>query len=688
MIFEPVIQRTKRFSKPTICLNRPYLLHRTYLRNTMKSRLLVLALLLFTLDATAQDILKAGRTVEGVLEPTSKVTYSFDTQKDFYVFGYVDQISVDVVVRVLDPEGKQVGEYDSPARGPEPFQFTPEVSGRYTIEVSPFEGGEGTYAVLLVANEAKASDPKKLIAQLMTPFSGDDEPGAVVSVLKNGKVLYAKGFGMSNLTYDIPMDENTGMSIASVSKQFTGMAVMLMVNEGKMDLDADIRTYLPDLKDFGTPITVRNMLNHTTGYREILNFMPMAGRTSAETMRTDEPMHIVNRQPVLQNHPGSVYNYNNTTFMLLARAVEKVSGEDWKTFMESRIFQPLGMTNTTVKVEMGQVIPNSSQGYARGKNGGYRYVMDFPEAYGASGVNTTALDITKWMLNYRDAKVGGRSAIDALTTRGILTTGDTTGYALGLGVTTWRGQRLWTHTGGEVSHRTWFGYFPDIDAGLFISSANPAYSNGMWTDIAGAWFAEYLQPEEEQVEPTPDASDVPTAEQLKAIAGRYQFIGAPLQIEYTLENGTMYAQATGQPRFEVSPTSDSTFTFVGVPASVTFHYEADGSVKRATHHQGQDAPMERIEETEMSDEVLAGYEGRYISEELETMYTLKVEDGRLMAHHRWVGPFPVTHVDGDTFTAGAWFLGQLFFDRSPDGSVSGFSAGGGRTHGVWFRKME
>lgn len=545
--------------------------------------------------------------------------------------------------------------------------------------------------MVLVAAESRETNPKKLVDQMMTPFSADDVPGAAISILKEGKVVFAKGFGMANLAYDIPMTENTGMSIASVSKQFTGMAVMLMVNEGKMDLDADIRTYLPNLEGPEGTITLRQMLNHTSGMREVLNFLPMAGATFADAMRNEEPQQIFNRQPVLQNEPGAEYNYNNTTFMLLARAVEEVSGEDWKTFMETRIFRPLGMTNTTVKTEIGQVIPGASQGYAPSEHGGYRAVIDFAEAYGASSVNTTAQDITKWMLNYRDMTVGGEEAIDAITTRGILSSGDTTGYGLGLGVRTWRGQRIWSHTGGETAHRTWFGYFPDIESGMFISSANPAYSNGMWSDIAEAWFEEYLEVEEtEEEETAPDsASAMPTAEQLDAISGLYQFTGALLQIEYTVEDGKLYAQATNQPRFEVRPTSDSTFVFVGVPnASVTFHYEEDGSVKRGTHHQGPDSPLERIEVSEEGPD-LTEYQGRFWSAELETLYTLKLnEEGELQAHHRWIDAFGLTHVTEEQFSGGQWFLGQIEFQRAPDGNVSGFTGGNGRTRGVWFQKVD
>ena len=658
----------------------------------MNSRVLMAAVALFlSLPVNAQTHIEPGDRISSSLTAESKDIYTVDIEVNFYFYGYADQISVDVVVTVIDPDGEEVQEFDSPARGPEPFQFSTEMSGRYRVEVTSFEGAEGDYEMVLVAAESRETNPKKLVDQMMTPFSADDVPGAAISILKEGKVVFAKGFGMSNLAYDIPMTENTGMSIASVSKQFTGMAVMLMVNEGKMDLDADIRTYLPNLEGPEGTITLRQMLNHTSGMREVLNFLPMAGATFADAMRNEEPQQIFNRQPVLQNEPGAEYNYNNTTFMLLARAVEEVSGEDWKTFMETRIFRPLGMTNTTVKTEIGQVIPGASQGYAPSEHGGYRAVIDFAEAYGASSVNTTAQDITKWMLNYRDMTVGGEEAIDAITTRGILSSGDTTGYGLGLGVRTWRGQRIWSHTGGETAHRTWFGYFPDIESGMFISSANPAYSNGMWSDIAEAWFEEYLEVEEtEEEETAPDsASAMPTAEQLDAISGLYQFTGALLQIEYTVEDGKLYAQATNQPRFEVRPTSDSTFVFVGVPnASVTFHYEEDGSVKRGTHHQGPDSPLERIEVSEEGPD-LTEYQGRFWSAELETLYTLKLnEEGELLAHHRWIDAFGLTHVTEEQFSGGQWFLGQIEFQRAPDGNVSGFTGGNGRTRGVWFQKVD
>jgi CubicO group peptidase (beta-lactamase class C family) len=652
-------------------------------------RLLALALLLAAPLASAQD-LSIGVTLEGTLNPDSRDVYSLATHAGWYVYGHVNQLTVDVVVRILDPEGEEVAQFDSPARGYEPFHFSPDAEGVYSVEVTPFEGAEGDYVVELIANEPKATEPVARVDQMMTPFSGQDRPGAVISVLEDGEVVMARGYGMANLTHGVPMTDTTGMSIASVSKHFTAMAILLLEQEGKLSLDDDVRRHIPELKDFGTPVTLRHLLNHTSGYREILNFLPITGSQATDAMDRMEPIRVVQRQARLQNEPGAEYNYNNTAFMLLATVVERVSGQGFREFMEERVFRPLGMDDTTIKIYQGQVIPNSSQGYTNAEGGGFRAVTDFASAYGASGVNSTARDMTKWMLNFRDETVGGPEAIGKLTTRAILTSGDTTGYALGLGVRTWRGQRLYTHTGGETSHRTWFGYFPEIRSGLFFSSNNPAFSLGMWEDLAEAFFGEHLEPKEEEPAAGPDDSTAhatPSAEQLEAIAGTWSFVGAPLMIEYTVQDGRLFAQATGQPRFRVDPTSDSTFMFVGVEASVTFHFEADGSVSRATHHQNGDTPLEKVTEPSLTPEQLLAFEGRYWSDELETLYTLTVEDSVLTAHHRRLEPFGLTHRTGDEFSGGMWFFGTVRFDRDPTGAVSGFLASNGRTRDIWFARL-
>jgi len=640
-------------------------------------------------SANAQE-LRIGSPIADSLDAEAEHEYSLALDADRFVYGYVDQISVDAVVRILDEDGEAVRSFDSPARGPESFHLVTDKAGTYTIQVSPFEREEGRYEIVLVSNEPKASTPEAFVDQLMRPFTGRDRPGAVVSVLRHGEVVLARGYGMANLTYGVPMTENTGMSIASISKQFTGMAILLLEQDGKLSLDDDIRKHIPELKDFGTPVTLRHMLNHTSGYREVLNFLPIAGWNSTDAMTRDVPIRIIQRQPNLQNVPGAEYNYNNTTFMLLATVVERVSGMGYTGFMEGRIFRPLGMNDTTIKTHQGQVIPNSSQGYANAREGGYRYVTDFASAYGASGIISTARDMAKWMLNYRDATVGGHEAIEALTTPAVLAGGDTTGYGLGIGIGEWRGQTLYGHGGGETSHESYFAYFPDIESGVFVSGSHPAFSREVWSDVAEAYFGDELEPaesEDEEVEASADVS-APTAEQLEAIAGRYIAEREGLVIDVTVEDGHLFAQVPNRTKRSLTPTSDSTFDFVDLPAAMTFHYEADNSVNRATRHHTRDVRLDRVDAAVLNGDQLEAFAGRYYNAELETIYTLKLEDGTLKAFHARNEPFTVRHVVDDEFNGGAWYLRQIKFDRDPTGAISGFMASNGRTRGVWFQKME
>jgi len=562
-------------------------------------------LLLFVVSFASGQELMVGTELSGTLEPTSKDVYTLESSADYYVYGYADQLTVDVVVTVFGPDGRRVGAYDGPSRGPGAFQFTATMDGTYRLEVESYQGAEGDYKILVVANEPKAEGPEAYVDQMMTPFSGEDQPGVSIAVLKNGELVLARGYGMANLAYGVPLTENTGMSIASASKQFTAMAILLLQNDGLLSLDDDVRQHIPELKDFGTPVTLRHMLNHTSGYRDILNLRHLAGRQYADVASPDESIRIVQRQAELQSAPGTLYSYNNTTFGLLTHVVERVSGVDFKSFMEQRVFEPLGMNDTTIKMRQGQVIPNSSQGYELTSDGEYRAIPDFDSMQGASGVNTTAVDMTKWMLNYRDALVGGEDAIRDLTTRGVLASGDTLSYALGLRIGPWRGQPRYHHSGGENSHASYVAYFPEIESGVFVSSANPGFNRGVWSEIADAFFGEYF-------DPIPEPGDSPAS-----------------------------AESEEEPE---------------IP--------------------------------ELTDEEKESFVGRYFSEELETMYTIKLEEGEFKLHHRWYEPFSMTHVEGDEFLGGRWFIGSIKFQRDEAGSVSGFMAGNSRVKNLLFEKVK
>lgn len=657
----------------------------------------VFATVVLASPLTAQDsrAISPGQTLSGTLASDSRHDFTVQLGADYFVFGDADQIDVDVVVTILDPDGEEVAEFDSPSRGPEPFQFTTEDEGTYVIRVTPFEEQEGRYTVTLTLAEPVATDPEGRVDQLMVRYDRDDSPGAVVGVVRDGEIAFGKAYGMANIEYGVPHRVDTPTNIGSVTKQFTAMAIMLLQNDGLLSIDDDVREYIPELPDFGVPVTLKNMLNHATGYREMYNFLPMAGRDGEDLIGREEAIRIVQRQPALQDPPNTLFNYNNTGFVLLATVVERVSGMTFPEFMAERVFGPLGMDDTRVKYVQGEIIPYASRGYVPAEAGGWRGVRDLGASAGAGGIYTTFPDMTRWMANYRDGTVGGEAAIEAITTSNVLADGDTTGYGLGLGVTTLRGLDVYTHTGGDVAHRTFFSYFPGIDGGVFISSNASNFTQSVAREVTDLFFEEYMEPEQEDEEvPAVEEGSMPV-ERMEAIEGDWIIEGSGLRVEFLVEEGALYAEPQGQPRFTLHATSDSSVAITQPPVSIVFHFEEDGSVNTATFTQGRSAPMRRVEAAALTAEDLAAFAGRYYSRELEVWVEVRLaepdEDDdeeaepRLELHRFRGDPIPLTHREGTDF-GGAFPFANVEFVRTGTAPVTGLLAGNGRTKGVLFER--
>lgn len=644
----------------------------------------------FPQEATS---LQSGVAVAGALSADSRDSYVVDAGAGTFVYGEVRQLDMDVVVVVKDPSGAELRTFDGPARGPEPFQFETEAMGAYTIEVAPFQGAEGRYEIAVLGMEPVAEDPEGRVEQMMRLYDGEDRPGGVVAVVQDGDMSFVRAFGMANLTHGVPWEAVTVSNIGSVTKQFTAMGLLLLQAEGKLSLDDDIRTHIPELPDFGAPVTLRRFLNHTSGYREIYNLLPMTGFQGEDAFAREKAIQVVQRQPDLQALPNTEWNYNNTGYILLSLVVERVSGQPFSEYMQERVFGPLGMSDTRVKMVQGEVIPGSAQGYAHDKRGGYRATRDLPASAGAGGIYTTAQDLVRWMLNYRDATLGGEEAVSAMAATAVLENGDSTGYGLGLGVGELRGRRIYAHTGGDVAHRAYLGYFPELEGGVIVMSNNAAFDLGLGRRVAELFFADDLEAEEDAEDAQADEGDGEggmSSERMEAVAGDWvvDVAGMSLDAEVATEDGRLYFQAAGQPRAEARTLSDSTAVIAAAQAEFTFHFRPDGSTDSATLRQaGAEMSMRRTEKTELSDEQLQVYAGRYFSEELQTFYEVELEEGKLVVHHLDMEPIPLRHRDADEFSASVFFLATVAFQRSGNGSVTGFTASNGRTKGVWFRRL-
>jgi len=310
------------------------------------------------------------------------------------------------------------------------------------------------------------------VDRIMADHAASGTPGALVAVVRNGRIVFERAYGMANLTHGIPFTTETRTNIGSTSKQFTAFALALLADRGELSLDDDVRVHIPELPDLGEPVTLRHLITHSSGYREFLNALAIGGwrLEEADHIDRDEILTVVQRQPALQNSPGAEYNYNNTGYALLALVVERATGETFPAWMRSNVFEPLGMTGTMVRADPRQIVPNSALGYAPDDDDGFREVTDLSATMGAGGMYTTIGDLALWMRNLHTAELGGRHVMDRMTTRNVLTTGDTSTYAMGLIVTRSRGLRVIQHGGADAAHRSTFVYYPDLDAGLIVQS--------------------------------------------------------------------------------------------------------------------------------------------------------------------------------------------------------------------------
>jgi CubicO group peptidase (beta-lactamase class C family) len=650
---------------------------------------LLFAVLLGVGGVGAQEAsrLQLATPVRATLAGDGTLRYELNLPKSHFVAGRVDQDGADATVTITGPGGRRIQRVARVGQGgPETFAFATDSAGRYLIEVTPATAGKGgAVRVQLTRSEPAATTPERKVDQAAAQLY-KDTPGAVVGVIKGGKVTFVKGYGAADLTYGMPFTPETPTNIGSSSKQFTGFALSLLASRGKLSLDDDVRKHIPELKDFGKKITLRHLLSHTTGYREFINTLIIEGRQVLEGdyIASDEVIKVVNRQPTLQNEPGAEFNYNNTAFGLATIVVERVTGRPFSEWMRDEVFLPLGMTKTWVRANPGQVIPGRSIGYIAGE-GGFREVRDLHASAGAGGIHTTPSDVAKWFRNFKTGQLGGPDVIKELTTSFVLNDGKPANYGKGVFVDTNRGLKRWQHGGNDVAHSSTFVYYPDLDAGYVVFSNYQGVPGGLANVVADAFFGDKMTAAPQR--PTAAASsgvDVPVAT-LRRYAGKYEMTtlgGMLLTVE--LQTGQLRLQVPGQPALPLRPTSMTSFEVVGAPARITFNTAADSSVEGITFDQGGQHPGKRVAEKAAVD--LTSFAGRYFSEELETFYDLSVEGGQLVIRHRRFGPVSLTHTTGDSFS-GTLPVSSVVFRRDAAGNVTGFDAGNGRARGIVFNKV-
>jgi CubicO group peptidase (beta-lactamase class C family) len=285
-------------------------------------------------------------------------------------------------------------------------------------------------------------------------------PGCAVGVSTDGKVLLQKAYGMADLEHDVPNEPDTIFEAGSVSKQFTAAAVLLLAQEGKLSLDDPARKYVPELPDYGAPLTIRHMLQHTSGLRDWGEIGSIAGwpRTSRAYTHS-HVLDILRRQKSLNFTPGDQYSYSNSGYNLAAIIVSRVSGKPFAEFSRERIFEPLGMTRTSWRDDFTRIVKDRAMAYTT-TPGGFRTEMPFENVHGNGGLLTTVGDLLKWNENFVEPKVGDAAFLKIQQEPGRLNSGQAHQYALGLTVRDYKGLPEVGHSGSTAGYRAHLTRFP------------------------------------------------------------------------------------------------------------------------------------------------------------------------------------------------------------------------------------
>jgi CubicO group peptidase (beta-lactamase class C family) len=320
-------------------------------------------------------------------------------------------------------------------------------------------------------------DPTPLVNRVFARWDSTTGPGCAVGIDRAGQPRYTRAFGEADLEYDIPNRPATIFEAGSISKQFTAAATVLLALEGKLNLEDDVRKYVPELPRYERPVTIRHLLNHTSGLRDWGEIADLAGWPRETRVHThDDVLDILHRQRALNYPPGDKYSYTNSGYNLLAIIVSRVSGQPFATFSRDRIFRPLGLTSTQWRDDFRRIVKGRAQAYSR-STGQWELEMPFENVHGNGGLLTTVSDLLTWTAMLEHPTPQWKPLVDSLHVRGRLTKGDTITYALGLVVSDYRGVPRVEHSGATAGYRAELLRFPGKGLAIAVlcnaANANP-----------------------------------------------------------------------------------------------------------------------------------------------------------------------------------------------------------------------
>jgi CubicO group peptidase (beta-lactamase class C family) len=517
------------------------------------------------------------------------------------------------------------------------------------------------------------------VDQVFAAFNEPDSPGCALGVVRDGNFIYKRGYGEGSLELGVPLTPESVFYMGSVSKQFTAASVVLAAEQGYLSLDDDIRKWIPEIPNYGKTVTLREMLHHTSGFRDVLGLLALGGRNSEDIHPTPELLDLVAHQKALNYAPGDEFLYSNTNYFLMSVVIPRATGKPFSQFADENIFKPLGMTHTRFYDDRSVVLPSRVAAYEPRANGGFRvdWSTNF-DMVGGGGLMSSVDDLLLWDRNFYDNKLGKGTLLKEMQTPGVLNNRKQIEYALGLFISKYRGLPVVEHGGANFGYRTELLRFPQQKfsvitlcnlgtsaprnlanqvADIYLAGQFPASANG--NGDGGASAAQHVD--------------------VQPFVGSYRSAESHSVYALSAANGDLVL--LGQ---HLKATAANHFVFPGGP-ELRFESGA-GNAMSFTFDSADAAPQvfERYEATPLKAADAAQYAGSFESSELEATYKIEVKDGKLMLRVNWQEPTTLEPTVRDEFKGPGGEA--LVFRRDAKGQITGFDVFAGRVRNIFFTK--
>ncbi len=535
--------------------------------------------------------------------------------------------------------------------------------------------------LLVTGHVAQAQTPPRqdTVARVDSVFSRftATTPGCAIGASRHGRTVLAKAYGMSNLEYDVPLTPESIIEAGSVAKQFTAAAILLLAQQGKLSVDDQVRKHIPELPNYGAPLTIRHMLNHTSGLRDWGTVAAVEGWPRGSRVHThDHVLDIVTRQRSLNFPPGSEYLYSNTGYNLLAIIVQRVSGRPFADFTRTEIFEPLGMTRTSWRDDYTRVVKGRATAYAPTRNG-FRLNMPFENVHGNGGLLTTVEDLLRWSANFDRGQVGGPTLLREQVRPGRLTSGREIEYAAGLSVSRYRGVAEVSHSGATAGYRAFLTRYPEHGLAIAVlCNHGGAPAATLAHRVADLYLGSAA------TDPAAPTAVTLAPAVLNARAGLYRnaVTGQPLRI--SVRDGKLVDEGGT----EAVPISATVFRNANGGQAV-FELAPDGRTRamRLLQEDGDTLLFLPVEAYAPGPDDLRAFAGTYVSDEAATTFTIAQQEGKLHLRQRPTVSFELRPAYRDVFEVPTGDI--VRFIRDDAGKVTEMSLFLGRVRDLRFKKQ-